>query len=57
MLAALVLVLNEQLLRNKATALHGVPPLMLKDSYSGRVIHNQKPGHKLYLPKQEERNL
>ena len=57
MSAALYAVLNNQLLGNKATALHGVPLSTLKDRLSGRVTHGRKPGHKPYITEQEEKEL
>ena len=41
MSAALDAVLNNQLLGNKATALHGLPLSTLKDRLSGRVTHGE----------------
>ena len=57
MLAALHAVLNNHLLGNKVAALHGVPLSTLKDKLSGCMIHGQKPDHKLYLTKHEEKEL
>ena len=57
MLAVLDAVINKHLLGNKAAVLHGVPPSTLKDRLSRRVVHGQKPGHKPYLSKQEEKEL
>ena len=57
MLAVLHAVLNNHLLGNKAAALHGVPLSTLKDRLSGYVIHVQKPDHKPYLTKHEEKEI
>ena len=54
---ALDAVSNNHLSGNKAAALHGVPSSLLKDRLNGCVIHGQKPGHKPYLTKQEEKKL
>ena len=57
MSTALDAVLNNRLSGNKAAALHGVPPSVLKGRFSGCVIHGRKPGRKPYLTKQEEKEL
>jgi len=57
MTAALDSVLSKHLSGNKVVELHGVLPSTLKDRLSGCVTHDQKPGPKPYLNKQEEKTL
>ena len=39
---------------NRAAILHGIPPSMLKDLLSGRVVHGVNPGPCRYLDGNEE---
>ena len=42
---------------NRAAILHGIPPSMLKDCLSGRVVHGLNPGPNQYLDDNEEKLL
>ncbi len=42
---------------NQAAATYGVPPSTLKDRLSGRVKHGKKPGPRMYLTIEEEKEL
>ena len=57
MLAALDVVLNKYLPGNKTAALHGVPPLMLKDRLSRRVIQGQKSNRQPLLTKEGRKGI
>ena len=57
MAAAIKSVIKDGLSGNHAADLHGVPQSTLKDRLSGRVTHRVNPGPKLYLSRDEEKEL
>ena len=42
---------------NEADKVHGIPTTTLKDRISSRITYGNKPGHKQYLNKEEEKEL